>query len=166
MKKILFFIATVIIFTTSCFDDCTFRNCPIPDFDNINALVFTFDLNTTYSIDEVEDAHIIRYDKNNNFVNALDTFYFKTQFDNGNFLMVLSDPKPFSSGGTFNLNSYENFDYIIRPNHTGKTYKIKDIQVKGEFRDCDCEYINTKKTLQLDGVAMDRTNSVLQIVLN
>lgn len=166
MKKILVLLSISILFTTSCFDECAFRNCPIPNFDVINALIFTFDVNTTYTTDEVEDAHIIRYEKGSNFGESVDTFYFANQFAEGDYLMVLSDLEPFSSGGTLNLNSYENFEYIIRPNHTGQEYKLTDIQVKGEFQDCDCEYINTEKTFTLDGVEMNRTNSNLQITLN
>jgi hypothetical protein len=82
------------------------------------------------------------------------------------YLMALSVPEPFLSGGTLNLNSYEDFDYIIKPNSVEKRYKISNIQVKGQFSDCDCVYTNTQKTFKLDSVAMNRTGSNLQITLN
>jgi hypothetical protein len=154
------------LFTTSCFDECAFRTCAAPNFDVINSLIFNFDLNTTYTSDEIADAHIIKYTKGGNFTQALDTFYFTEQFNTNNYLMVLSDPEPFSSGGTLNLNSYEDFDYIIKPNLAGKKYKLSEIEVKGEFSDCECVYTNTQKVFKLDGVVMDRTGSNLQITLN
>ena len=166
MKKLLIFAIMTSLFTTSCFDECAFRTCAAPNFDIINALVFNFDLNTTYSNDEVANAHIIKYTKGGNFTQALDTFYFTEQFSNNDYLMVLSDPAPFFSSGSINLNSYEDFDYIIKPNSAGKNYKLTDIEVKGEFSDCDCIYTNTQKTLKLDGVAIDRNGSNLQITLN
>lgn len=166
MKKILLLLTIITFFITSCFDDCTFRNCAPPDFNVVNALVFNFDLNTTYTEDEIVDAHIVRYESGGTFANPIDTFYFAEQFNVGDYLMVLSDPEPFGTSGTFNLNSYEDFDYVIRPNHSGKKYKIKDIEVKGEFQDCECEYVNTEKTFTLDGIEMNRTNSNLQVTLN
>lgn len=165
MKKILIFAMLLSLLTTSCFDECAFRTCAAPNFDIINALVFNFD-DSTYSNDEIATAHIIKYPKNGGFIQALDTFYFTTQFGNNDYLMVLSDPAPFSSGGTINLNSYEDFDYIIKPNAAGKSYRLSDIEVKGEYSDCDCIYTNTQKTFKLDGVEMDRTGSNMQITLN
>jgi|GEM_PF-2140826 hypothetical protein len=164
MKEILIFVIAASLLTTSCFDECTFETCAAPNFNVINALVFNFD--TTYSNSDIADAHIIKYTKGGNFSQALDTFYFTEQFNNNDYLMVLSDPEPFSSGGTLNLNSYENFDYIIKPNSTGRDYKVNTIQVKGEFSDCDCVYTNTQKTFELDSIATDRTGSNLQVTLN
>lgn len=166
MKKLLIFAVMTSLFTTSCFDECAFRTCAAPNFDIINALVFNFDLNTTYSANDVAEAHIIKYTKNNNFAQALDTFYFTEQFSKNDYLMVISDPAPFHSGTTINLNAYEDFDYIIKPNSTGKSYKISNIKIKGEFSDCDCIYTNTQKTFELDGVAIDRSGSNLQVTLN
>lgn len=167
MKKILSFLFIITILISSCIgDECTFRTCSPPDFDRINALVFNFDLNTTFTEDDVKDAHIIRYEKGENFVQALATHYFTDQFATSDYLMVLSDPAPFSNGGTVNINSYENYDYIIKPNASHPGYKITNIEVKGEYQDCNCKYENTEKTFELDGLEMDRTNSMLQITLN
>ena len=152
---------------SSCIEDeCVFRNCPSPDFDKINALNFNFDTENTYSFDEIQNAHIIQFVKNSNFTQALDTFYFTEQFREEDYLMVLSDPKPFVSGGTLNINSYENFDYIIRPNEATAGYKLTNIEVKGEYQDCNCDYINTEKTFELDTISIDKTDSVSPILLD
>ncbi|MFK7948491.1 MAG: hypothetical protein AB8G11_12945 [Saprospiraceae bacterium] len=167
MKKILYLLFTVVIFLSSCVEDeCTFKNCPAPDFDKINALSFIFDKENTYSDDEISTAHIIQYVKNSGFIQALDTFYFTEQFAQNDFVMVLSDPEPFSSGGTVNINAYEDFNYIIRPNNAHSGYRLSNIEVKGEYQECDCEYVNTEKTFTLDTTEMDRTGSVQPIVLD
>ena len=166
MKKILFFIAISALFTSSCFDECTFRTCGAADFNVPNSLVFIFDFDAAYTPDDIENAHIIKYTKNGAFNQALDTFYFTEQFNTSDYLMVLSDPKPFSSGGTINIHSYEDFDYIIKPNTNGINYKLTDIKVKGEFSDCDCIYTNTKKMFKLDNAEVNRTGSNMQVVLD
>ncbi|MFT5833268.1 MAG: hypothetical protein ACI97N_000895 [Cognaticolwellia sp.] len=110
MKKVLFLAAIYTLLTTSCFDECTFRTCVKADFNIPNSLVFVFDFDSTYTADEVEDAHIIKYTKNGAFNQALDTFYFTEQFNNDDYLMALSHTNPFSSNGTIILNSYKAFD--------------------------------------------------------
>lgn len=167
MKKIGSLLFTIAIFISSCVeDDCTFRICQSPDFNKINALYFNFDTDSTYSFDEISTAHIIQYVKEGDFTQALDTFYFTEQFAQNDFIMMLSDPKPFGSGGTVNINSYEEFDYIIRPNNAHVGYKLSGIEVKGEYRDCNCEYVNTEKNLTLDNVELDKTASVQPILLD
>lgn len=166
MKNLLLLLFPAIILLSSCFDDCAFRNCPAPDFDKINGVTFRFDLNTTYDESEVEDAYIIAFQKGSRFGISVDTFSFAPQFANGNYDMVLSDVEPFSTGGFINVFSYEDYDYVIRPNDNGKQYKVTAIEVKGQFEDCDCEYLNTQKTFLLDSLPIDRTNSSLQVTLN
>ena len=63
--------------------------------------------------------------------------------------MFLSDVEPFSTGGFVNVFSYEDYDYVIRPNDNGKQYKVTAVKVAGQFEDCDCEYLNTQKTFLL-----------------
>ena len=67
---------------------------------------------------------------------------------------------------SINVFSYEEYDYVIRPNDDGKQYKVTNVQVKGQFEDCDCEYLNTEKTFLLDSLPIDRTGSSLQDTLN
>lgn len=166
MKKISFFIITLILSISSCIeDDCGFRFCPTPDFDSINALYLEFD-EEIFSVDEIAQAFIVQYTKENDFNQALDTFYFTEQFAQGNYTMILSDPEPFSSGGTVNINAYENYDYIIFPNSTHIGYQLSKIEVKGEYQDCNCAYVNTQKTFKLNDVAMDKTGSVIPVVLD
>ncbi len=166
MKNLLLLVLVTTLFLSSCFDDCAFRNCPAPDFDEINGLTFKFDLNTTYDESEIENAYIIAFRKGSSFGTSVDTFSFAQQFSEGNYDMILSDAEPFATGGLINVFSYEDYDYVIRPNDNGTQYKITDIEVKGQFEDCDCEYLNTEKTFLLDSVAIDRTNSNLHITLN
>lgn len=166
MKNLLLLVFVTMFFLSSCFDDCAFRNCPAPDFDKINAVTFQFDLNTTYTESDVENAYIIAYVRDTRFRQTVDTFSFTSQFATGNYDMVLSDVEPFSTGGFINVFSYENYDYIIRPNDNGKEYKVTDIEVKGQFEDCECEYLNTEKTFLLDSLPIDRTGSSLQVILN
>lgn len=167
MKNLLFLVFVAMVFWSSCTeDDCTFRNCPVPDFDRINALTFRFDLNTTYTESEVQNAYIIAYEKGSRFGLSVDTFSFASQFATGNYDMILSDVEPFSTGGFVNVFSYEDYEYVIRPNDSGVQYKITDIEVKGQFEDCECAYLNTQKTFLLDSIPIDRTNSNLQITLN
>jgi len=166
MKNLLLLVFITTIFLSSCFDDCAFRNCPAPDFDQINGVTFRFDLNQTYDETDIEDAYIIAFEKGSRFGRSVDTFSFTQQFMTGNYDMVLSDAEPFATGGFINVFSYEDYDYVIRPNDNGKQYKIIDIEVKGQFEDCDCEYLNTQKTFLLDSLPIDRTNSNLQVTLN
>lgn len=165
MKKIIFLLGiSVLIFVGAC-DDCRFRICTPPDFDAENALYLQFDTTDVYSIDEILAAHIIRYVKNTDFTTVKDTFFFREQFEAGDFLMVLSDPAPFTSGGAINLNSYENYDYILRPSYGGKTYKLNNLKAKGEYQDCNCTYLNTQKTYRLDGIDGEQTASKTPIIL-
>jgi hypothetical protein len=166
MKKCFLLILSAAIFYAGCDFGCTFRVCDEPDVDRINALIFNFDLTATYTEADVDSAYIVRFKPNSNFTQPIDTHYFIEQFAQGNRLMVLSDLAPFSSGGMINLNSYEDYEYIIRANPAATAYKVQDIEVTGEYQDCDCLYVNTKKTFKLNGVDMTRTNSNLQITLN
>jgi hypothetical protein len=166
MKNLSLLIFVLTLFILSCSDDCTFRSCSPPDFDKINALTFRFDLNATYDESDIENAYIIAFVKGSRFGQSVDTFSFAPQFANGNYDMVLSDVEPFSTGGFINVFSYEEYDYVIRPNDNGKQYKVTNVQVQGQFEDCDCEYLNTEKTFLLDSLPIDRTNSNLHITLN
>jgi hypothetical protein len=93
MKKILFFAMMTSLFTTSCFNQCAFRTYAAPNFDIINTLIFNFDLNTTYSDDEVANAHITKYTKGGNFIPALDTFYFTEPFNNNDYHITIQKIK-------------------------------------------------------------------------
>ena len=79
--------------------------------------------------------------------------------------LVLADGYPFASDGFINLNSYENYDYIIRSASTTDEHYLSDIEVKGNYDDCDCDYTNTQKTFVLNDRKLDRTNSNTDIML-
>lgn len=165
MKSITLNLAFLIVVLTvaSCGeDDCAFKFCDQPDIDYINALSFSFDEVTPQS--QVETAYLVRFNKDDDFLSPIDSIRYLEATD-GAAVLVLSDKRPFTSGGFINLNSYEDSDYIIR-NTTGDfIYKLSDIEVKGEYSDCDCIYTNTQKTFNLNNQEMDRTNSDAIIVL-
>ncbi len=164
MKSITLHLAILIVVLTvsSCGeDDCGFKFCDEPDIDYINALSFKFDDNVPQS--QIETAYLVRFNKDDDFLTPIDSIRYLEASD-GAAILVLSDRRPFTSGGFINLNSYEDSDYIIR-NMGDFSFKISNIEVKGEYSDCDCVYTNTEKTFRLNQQEMDRTNSNSEIIL-
>lgn len=165
MKRLQLFFLIPVLFIGACVEeDCFLRVCEQADFETINSLLFVFDLDNTYTLDDIDSTQLIRFEKGTDFTETIDLHSFTEQFQQGDFQIVLSDSSPFIDNSIANLNDYDDYDYIIRSN--AFEYKITDIEVKGEFSECNCVYTNTQKTFKLNGVEMERTNSNMQVVLD
>lgn len=165
MKNITLLLAltiTTLTFTSCGEDNCAFKFCDQPDIDYINSLSLVFDNNIPQN--QIETAYLVRFNKDDGFFNPIDSVLYSEAANNTNTL-VLADGYPFSSGGFINLNSYEDYDYIIRNATNDFAHKLSDIEVKGQYDECDCDYTNTQKTFELDNEVLDRTNSNVEVML-
>ena len=160
--NILLILAIATMSITSCSEDsCTFKFCETPDIDYINALSFNLD---NVSAAQLETTYLVRFDKNDDFSTPIDSIEYLTASE-GDSKLVLADGYPFASNGFINLNSYEEYDYIVRNTSNDFQYYVSDIEVKGNYDDCDCDYINTQKTFELNNEKLDRTNSNADVML-